>query len=353
MKEGKMKIYQIVEDYNNEKHAGSKATNDAVAILSELGAEGVPVLVATRDKGILGKVKRQIKFYKDWKKVYNAVDRDSILILQNPFKIRALGRFQVLTKLKCDKNVRIISLIHDVELLRYDTAKSRAEFKETLEIADQLIVHNDSMKQWFIEHGVSESRLVSLEIFDYLSDKSSDIPTDFSKKVIIAGNLATEKSPYVYELGKVPNVAFDLLGVYYEPTEQPSNINYRGAFPPDDVPNELSSGFGLVWDGPSVESCVGETGDYLRYNNPHKLSLYISSSLPVVIWSEAAEAKFVEKHQVGITVSSLHELKEKLDTISEADYQQMVANTKKIKEQLQAGHYLKTAISTALKQLGK
>ena len=65
MKEEKMKIYQIVEDYNNEKHAGSKATNDAVAILSELGAKGVPVLVATRDQGILGKVKRQIKFYKE------------------------------------------------------------------------------------------------------------------------------------------------------------------------------------------------------------------------------------------------------------------------------------------------
>ncbi|NQJ71279.1 sugar transferase [Streptococcus suis] len=343
-----MKIYQIVEDYSNSKHAGSKATNDAVAILSEFGAEKISVIIATRESGALSKVKRQVKFLSDWRKVYKAIEPNSVLIIQNPFTIRQLGRYQVLKKLKIRKNVKILSLIHDVELLRYDKPNSRNEFKETLAIADQLIVHNDSMKQWFIEHGVSESRLVSLEIFDYLSDKSSDIPTDFSKKVIIAGNLAKEKSPYVYELGKVSDVSFDILGVNYEPTEQPSNINYRGAFPPDDVPNELSSGFGLVWDGPSVESCVGETGDYLRYNNPHKLSLYISSSLPVVIWSEAAEAKFVEKHQVGITVSSLHELKEKLDTISETDYQQMVANTKKIKEQLQAGHYLKTAVKIAL-----
>ncbi|MGT2960651.1 sugar transferase [Streptococcus caballi] len=348
-----MKIYQIVEDYSNSKHAGSKATNDAVAIFSEFGAEKISVIIATRESGVLSKVKRQVKFLSDWIKVYKTIEANSVLVIQNPFTIRQLGRYQVLMKLKSRKNVRILSLIHDVELLRYDKPNSRNEFKETLEIADQLIVHNDSMKQWFIKQGVSESRLVSLEIFDYLNDKSSDIPTEFSKKVIIAGNLAKEKSPYVYELGKVSDVSFDLLGVNFETLAPTSNINYRGAFPPDDVPNELSSGFGLVWDGPSVESCVGETGDYLRYNNPHKLSLYISSSLPVVIWSEAAEAKFVEQNQVGITVSSLHELKEKLDTVSEADYQQMVANTKKIKEQLQAGHYLKTAISTALKQLGK
>lgn len=348
-----MKIYQIVEDYSNSKHAGSKATNDAVAILSEFGAEKVPVIIATRASSILAKVQRQIKFFKDWQKVYQEIDDDSILLIQNPFTIRQIGRYQVLMKLKNKKNVRIISLIHDVELLRYDKPNSRNEFNEMLEIADQLIVHNDAMKAWFMKQGVSENRLVSLNIFDYISGKSSDISTEFSKKVIIAGNLAKEKSPYVYELGKVSDVSFDLLGVNFETLASTSNINYRGAFPPDEVPNELSSGFGLVWDGPSVESCIGETGDYLRYNNPHKLSLYISSSLPVVIWSEAAEAKFVEQHQVGITVSSLHELKEKLDTVSEAKYQQMVANTKKIKEQLQAGYYLKTAVSTALKQLGK
>ena len=78
------------------------------------------------------------------------MERHSILILQNPFKIKALGRFQVLTKLKQEKDIRIISLIHDVELLRYDTPKARAEFKETLEIADQLIVHNDNHWRFLI-----------------------------------------------------------------------------------------------------------------------------------------------------------------------------------------------------------
>lgn len=346
-----MAIYQIVENYDIEKHAGSKATNDVIDILSSMNIKKVPVLIATRNQGLFSKVWRQLKFFKDWLNVYAHIPNGSILILQNPFRIRQLGRYQILMRLKKEKNVKIISIIHDVELLRYDTKFSRKEFQETLVIADQLIVHNDSMKQWFIEQGVSEFKLISLEIFDYLSDKLSDVPTNYSKKVVIAGNLAKEKSPYVYKLGQISNVNFELLGVNYEPQKNDSNVVYHGAFAPDDVPNHLTHGFGLVWDGSEIDSCAGETGNYLRYNNPHKLSLYLSSSLPVIIWSEAAEAKFVEKHQVGLTISSLYELEGKLAQLTEDNYQIMVKNTKRIKEQLQNGYYLKNAISKALERI--
>ncbi|NRO11242.1 Beta-1,6-galactofuranosyltransferase WbbI [Lactobacillus helveticus] len=49
------------------------------------------------------------------------------------------------------------------------------------------------------------------------------------------------------------------------------------------------------------------TGNYLRYNDPHKLSLYLASGIPVIIWKKAAEAKFVEENKVGITVDSLED----------------------------------------------
>ena len=123
-----------------------------------------------------------------------------------------------------------------------------------------------------------------------------------------------------------------------------SNITYHGAFPPDEINNQLYSGFGLVWDGSSIERCDGNTGEYLKYNNPHKLSLYLVSGIPVVIWKEAAEAKFVEEYGLGITVNSLDELGEKFASLSEEEYFEMVKRVAVVSERLKNGYYLTQAI---------
>lgn len=343
-----MKTYQIIEDYENLNHAGSKATNDAVQIFREIGAIDIPILVSTRKKSIIHLLRRQLNFYINWRKIYRQVENNSIVILQNPFRFRQFGRTKLLLKLKKKKDVKIISLIHDVELLRYDNPKNQKEFQETLKIADRLIVHNQQMKSWFIKRGVESDKLIVLEIFDYLSEKSSEEKTTYSKNVYIAGNLAKDKSPYVYNLEQVPKVQFNLMGVNYNSDNEIHNVSYLGSFLPEEVPSKLNNGFGLVWDGPSVETCSGVTGDYLRYNNPHKLSLYLSSALPVIIWSEAAESEFVTKYGVGITVSSLKELADEINSITEEKYENMVRNTIQIKEKLQSGHYLKKAITQSI-----
>ena len=46
----------------------------------------------------------------------------------------------------------------------------------------------------------------------------------------------------------------------------------------------------------------------------HKLSLYLAVGLPVIIWEKAAEAEFVLKENVGVTVKSLYELPQRLAT---------------------------------------
>ena len=113
-----------------------------------------------------------------------------------------------------------------------------------------------------------------------------------------------------------------------------------GAFPADKVPEQLTEGFGLVWDGDSVDGCTGNTGDYLRFNNPHKLSLYLVSGLPVVIWSQAAEAKFVKDNQVGIVVDSIQDFSDAFEALSEEEYNEMVSNAKNISRKLRNGDYL-------------
>ena len=138
------------------------------------------------------------------------------------------------------------------------------------------------------------------------------------------------------------------MGVNYTENKEISNIHYLGAFESDEVPYQLKSGFGLVWDGTSIETCDGPTGNYLRYNNPHKLSLYLSSGLPVIVWKESALAAFVTSQKIGLVISSLYELPDILDTLSEKQYQEFVENIQEVREKLKKGFYLKKAINEIL-----
>ena len=58
----------------------------------------------------------------------------------------------------------------------------------------------------------------------------------------------------------------------------------------------------------------------MRFNNPHKLSLYVALGLPVIVWREAAIAEFVLKQGIGITVSDLLELNDISTKVSTEGY---------------------------------
>lgn len=345
-----MKKYQVVENYGNLQHAGSKATNDCSEILSQIGYQPLPIKLLNDKPNVFSKIARQIHNMISWSNLYSKIEKDSVLVLQHPFRRNHYGRFTNLMKLKERKNVKIISLVHDVELIRniFDLEFYQKEMDQMIQFAHKIIVHNEKMRQWFIDYGVKPEQLEVLEIFDYLIESSGSNEVSFSKNVYIAGNLSKDKSPYVYELDQISSVAFQLMGINYDDTNQNTNVNYLGAFSPDDVPNHLTNGFGLVWDGDSLDTCSGPTGNYLRYNNPHKLSLYLASGLPVIVWSDSAEADFVLKNRLGLMVSSLRELETQLSDLSEEDYSVFLSNVCKVSKQLKDGYFLKQALSRSI-----
>lgn len=191
-----------------------------------------------------------MSYLNQWKRVCRKIEKESILFLQNPFYHNQLGRFTQLSNLKKNKNIKVISIVHDVNELRgsFDSKYFEIEFSQMLELADILIVHNERMKQWFIEHGVPSSKMFVLEIFDYLTDKSLKETSNFDKTITVAGNLSRNKSPYVYKLNQLLNLNVNLYGVNYELNSDTTNVVYKGAFPSNQIPHELNIGFGLVWD---------------------------------------------------------------------------------------------------------
>ena len=93
-----------------------------------------------------------------------------------------------------------------------------------------------------------------------------------------------------------------------------------------------------------MDTCDGKYGNYLRYNAPHKTSLYLSTGIPVIIWKKAALADFIVEHCVGMTVDSLEELDDVLTNITADDYKKMKLNAIKLARQIRSGYYSTQAV---------
>ena len=329
--------------------ARGKARDDAETIVKELGY--MPIVIDVPDRSsfsIPRKIWWQIRIVPVWVRNLKQVTKGDELFIQFPFREHSVFLPLVLRKSR-KKGVRIVMLVHDFELFRalkdsgktiFDKVKNYFDAK-SLKYASKVILHNDKMIRAAKDKGLSELRLIDLQIFDYITDAPASDKRGLNEPLIVAGNLMRSKSGYLYDLPE--NLKVNLYGPGYE-GEKTDNINIMGAFPPEELPGRLEGSFGIVWDGPTAATCDGVFGKYLTINNPHKTSLYLASGLPVIIWKEAALADFIVKNGLGIAVNSLGEIPSRLKSVSEENYNKMVANTKDISGKLRTGFFLKKAL---------
>lgn len=342
------KYIQFVESIGNDAGASNKARSDVATIAQKKGFQiimiNAPVI---KHGGILGKIIARTQYMINLKKATLALDDNTVLLVQIPFINCSIFSHNIINKRIIQKKCKLFLFIHDINEIRDPSwIKQNESFNQLLNIADKIVSHNANMTEYLLKKGITEDKIVDLEIFDYLLEnyKSS---TYYSKSVYIAGNLDQEKSHYLSELFKLKKVKFELYGPNYN-IRQADNIHYNGIVKSAELPNLLNCGFGLVWDGYTIETCKGSFGEYLKYNNPHKLSLYLASGIPVIIWGKAAEAKFVQENNLGIVVDSLYELESVLDEIDEEKYKLIVESVNCMREKICKGYYADRAISTLL-----
>lgn len=339
--------FQILDDESKRNHAGSKAPNDVAKIAENMGFVTFKIDVTDLGNNYVKKIGRQFINYRNWQSIYRKIPKGSVLLIQFPSYHFELNRNRVLKSLKFKKKVKFVFLIHDLNILRGE--KEDPKYDLMLELADKIIVHNYRMQQYLIEKGISASKLINLQIFDYLCkiDKSKQIK--YKKKIIIAGNLDINKSGYLRYLNKIP-VNFDLFGPNFT-LSNISNVSYEGSYTADKIMSKLAYGYGLIWDGNEINTCSGNYGNYLMYNDPHKLSLYIVSGIPIIIWKKAAEAKFVLDNNIGIAIDSLNDLPNVIERTTRDDYYRYCQNIKKVAYNLSHGKYTEFALAKALKDL--
>ena len=331
--------YFLKETYVKANHAGPKARMDAEAIMVDVGFK---------------------EYYLSESRKNSILNKDDIIVLQFPLLWKSLKK-QIRMRFLKKKNFKAYLLIHDIESLRNNKIRTFSDFKHSiihflqnktvLERVDGIIAHNNKMKFELVKMGINPEKIVTLEIFDYLIPDFNEDKKYDKDKILLAGNFDIRKTRYARNLPEKPE--FEIYGINFEEENIPNNVHYKGAFTPDELPNHLQGGFGLVWDGDSAHTCSGMYGEYLKINNPHKASLYLASGFPIIVWKQSALADFVRNNNCGILVNSLFEITETLKSISEGEYKELIKNSKRIGEKIRQGHYLKTALEKCGREIVK
>ncbi len=329
-------LYSVLRSLRAKNDAGPKAKTDINAFLTE---DGWQVMDLDLPEGRLEKL-----FFVHFrlKGLFAGRKFDNVL-LQYPFYSVFLTK-AVIREARRVTQGKFLIMVHDVETLRVYNGDAGFEADEIgiFNSADGLIVHNEKMAAWLREHGVTVPVTV-LGIFDYGNSCPLNENRDYERSVCFAGNL--EKSTFLSRL-ELHEARLDIYGP--SPAEgYHDGVRYCGVFTPDDLPNHLTENFGLIWDGDELSTCSGVFGNYMRYNTPHKTSLYLSSGMPVIIWKEAAMAAFVRANGVGLVIGSLDELDSVLSSLSEADYRRMKDNALHLAGKLRRGGFIREAVGHA------
>ncbi|MBR3314397.1 MAG: hypothetical protein IKG18_09695 [Atopobiaceae bacterium] len=368
-----MGLFFVSEKYSlthTGKHTAiGKAREDVEHILTDCGCGPIDVVqnIPDVEKGSSAvlKLKRRVFSAGDWKKSLKSLVPGDVVFIQFPVHNHSIAVSKYLASL-AKGGVRIVLVVHDLESFRiiHNDKESRLRRLELqreeglmLDACAGIIFHNTRMqeraKDLFGPQVYDKS--ISLGCFDYLLEgdvaRAVEGRSYHSKSdgVIIAGNLLRYKAGYAYELPD--DVPFLLYGPNYVEGDSKPNVTYQGVFAPDELPMHLDGSFGLIWDGPTADTCAGAYGEYLEINNPHKASLYLASGLPVIIWERAALAELVEEQGCGLTVASLSEIGERLAALDEGKYREMAANARVLGAKLRKGWFMTEAVYHTLAKL--
>lgn len=338
-----MKIFYYEQSYLKSANASVKPQKDFEEVLKRFNAKNIGL------KGRLIPNKRICRFLNIISsfKALISLPKNSIVFFQYPQYYPQFGLRFLFNKAKSRRN-KIVMLIHDLNEIRHiDTKPS-----ELIPNADLLIVHTEAMKQWIISN-YGELNCLVLGIFDHLGNgvPNVDISTSMNN-IVFAGNLS--KSKFLELLDFDPSSIKLVLygnGVSDSMKSKPF-VDYKGSCAPHELIEKITScGFGLVWDGDSVDECSGDYGNYLRYNSPYKLSAYLSAGLPVIVWDKMAMSEFVKSNHIGVAISSLSVLPQIIKNLTPADYDIMRHNAINTGNLLNAGYYYQNVIQQSINAL--
>jgi len=331
----KGKIYFINELNFKSRNAGYKARNDICRVAKE--KEKIKVINMPLWGNVFSRMLNLPVFLIYFCFFFKSSD---LIILQYPFPKPFIKLAKIFSRLK---GFNLSFIIHDVDILRGQRCN---EDIDNLNFSKINITHNKFMAEELIKIGV-KSKSVEINIFDYFIADEPNVSKIESNALIFCGNLNKEKSGFIYDWD---SPCFERIVYGVNHTDEINKKNkYVGSFdanvPPQFTTDSDVKVFGLVWDGPSTSECKGNYGDYLRFNNPHKTSLYLAMGLPIIIWKSSAIYKYLCDMNVALGVDDLSEVKSIYENISQEKYDGMVRSVSKLKNDVVNGKNTENALN--------
>ncbi len=347
-------------DHDGLMNACGKGRDDYFEVLRRCGLKCIRISMLKREAGVsfVERIRIERGLVRTWNRALKDLGEGDTLFIHTPPSEKFTGLTSVIRKVR-KRGCQIGVIVFDLEefitpyyrkaaALKYRI--SRRQEAQLFRLADVMIVHNSEMKDYVSSMGIDPEIIVPVGVMDYLSDEPID--PDKTRKntgkdlpVVFCGGLTPGKAGF---LNNIPDELFlDVYGTGHQ-GRFPRNIDYRGAFDSMELMEIIRGSFGLVWDGCTADTCDGASGEYLKYNNPHKMALYLASGLPVIVWDESAMAEFVTKEKCGLTVADLGMIPDILRSLSNEDYELMRINACRIGSGMRKGVHISTAVERAL-----
>ena len=336
-------IYILSKNYNETTQAGNKAKTDIEAILLHMGL-GNAGLQQTRFSNPIKAYFHTL--FSVLKSPWTLHPKD-IVVVQYPFN----KYFKFICRLAHMRGAKVVTVIHNLQSFTHKHFSHKREIRR-LNHSNYIIAHNQMMAKWLHDHGC-KAKISSLGIFDYLTRSTPNPQPSHLKpfSIIYDGKLSPNQNAFIYHwlnaLDKQTPIRLELYGNQFEPdaiTNPDAPVDYKGFLSPDAIISTASAHFGLVWDGNSIDSCDGLSGEYLRINSPHKASLYLRCGIPVIVWNQSAIRHIINDFHAGIAVESLNDLPAILAKMTAEEYQTLRQGACRLGTLIAQGHFIQQAL---------
>lgn len=292
------------------------------------------------DFSFLGKIRRLAFFLKT---VLRLSGGKFICVFKVPVQAKLV--YYLLHFCSRKSNVTFVCYVADLDGLRGGDERLFKKEIQFLKRFKNFIVHTPEMQQLLMDNGVN-GLFSPLYLFDFLAAPNL-IKREKSCQVAFAGNLF--KSTFLENVDQIAastQLHFHIYGPNQSvEMENQKSATYHGCFEPYDLPAIMKGAFGLVWDGDGVEKPIGLFGDYMQFIAHHKASLYLMAGMPVIVYDKAGTSKIIVEANAGFAVSSLAEIEERINALTDAEYQVMAENAQSLAKRLSSGTFLLKALT--------
>jgi hypothetical protein len=118
-----------------------------------------------------------------------------------------------------------------------------------------------------------------------------------------------------------------------------------------ELPYLLKEGFAVINAQNIISNNDYDYKSYFSYVNSKRLSLYLSSGIPLIVPSNLPQAKLVKEHHLGFVLDDLNQIDQLLLKLTQKDYLAMVKAIKPWQEAVTTGFFSKRTLLNVIRIL--